>query len=64
MLLRATLGLALLIAFLLLGSWLVGQRSEGRAPWRNLAGTVDRAAGFLALAFLALLVVAALRLAL
>ena len=64
MLLRATLGFALLIAFLSLGSWIVRQRSEGQMPWRNIAGSVDRAAGLVALAFLAVLVVAAIRLAL
>ena len=64
MLLRATLGFALLVTFVAVGTRVARQRSSGRVPWRDVAGHVDRAVGVLAVAFLAVLVLGLLRLVL
>jgi hypothetical protein len=62
-LLRATLGFVLLVAFVAVGSLVARQRHEGRQPWRGLAGSVDRVVGLVALAFVIVLALGALRLA-
>ena len=64
MLLRAVVGFALLVGFLVLGAAVARQRSAGRMPWRRLAGSVDRTVGIVAVAFLVVLVLGLLRLAL
>ena len=62
MLLRATVGFALLAGFIALGTAVARQRSVGRQPWRRLAGSVDRTVGVVAIAFLVVLAVGILRL--
>ena len=61
MLLRATLGFVLLIAFVAVGAVVARQRHRGRRPWRELAGSVDRIVGVVALAFVIVLALGALR---
>ncbi len=63
MLLRATLGFVLLVAFVAVGALVARQRHDGRRPWRNLAGSVDRIVGIVAVAFVIVLALGALRLA-
>ena len=62
MLIRATVGFALLAGFIALGAMVARQRSSGRMPWRRLAGTVDRTVGMVAVAFLVVLALGLLRL--
>lgn len=63
MLLRATLGFVLLVAFVAGGALVARQRHDGRRPWRALAGSVDRIVGIVAVAFVIVLALGALRLA-
>ncbi len=62
MLLRAALGFVLLVAFVAVGAHLTRQRREGQRPWRGLAGSVDRTVGAVAVAFLLILAIGAIRL--
>lgn len=63
MLLRAALCFVLLVAFVAVGARVARQRHEGRPPWQGLAGSVDRTVGMVALAFVIVLALGAIRLA-
>ncbi len=53
----------LLVAFVAVGARVARQRHEGRRPWQGLAGSVDRTVGMVALAFVIVLALGAIRLA-
>lgn len=66
MLLRATIGFAVLVGVFSVGAWVSQQRSAAGSSQRarRLAGEVHRTAGIVAVAVLAMLAVTALRLVL